>query len=52
MEQDTKITQILTREWKGREGDIMQDIIGLGDDNNLYQWHRGTGKWVLYIIQK
>ena len=45
-----KITQILTVEWKGREGDTMVDIIGLGEDSLLYRWHKGTGKWVLYII--
>lgn len=50
MENDTKIIQILTREWIGREGDKMVEIVGLGDDSLLYQWHKGTGKWILYVI--
>ena len=52
MEPDTKIIQIVTREWTGRDGDKMVEIIGLADDNNLYQWHKGTGKWILYVITK
>lgn len=50
MENSTKITQILKTEWKGREGDVMTDILGLGDDSNLYKWHKASGKWVLYVI--
>lgn len=49
---DTKIIQILRSEWKGREGDIMEDIVGLGDDGLLYKWHKGSGKWILNIINK
>ena len=48
----TEIKQVFTVEWKGREGDIMTDIVGLGDDNLLYRWHKGSGQWVLYIITK
>jgi len=49
---DINIKQIITREWVGREGDKMTEIIGLGDDNLVYQWHKGTGKWILYVISK
>lgn len=47
-----KVIQILTTEWKGREGDMMTEILGLGDDGLLYRWHKGSGTWVLYIINK
>lgn len=47
-----KIIQILISTWKGREGDVMEDIIGLGDDGNLYKWHKATGKWILNIINR
>ena len=47
-----KIIQILISEWKGREGDRMEDILGLGDDGLLYRWHKSTGQWVLNIINK
>lgn len=47
-----KILQILTTDWIGRNGDKMVDIVGLGDDSNLYKWHKGTGKWILYVIQQ
>lgn len=46
------IKQVFTVEWKGREGDIMVDVLGLGEDSLIYRWHKGTGKWVLYIITK
>lgn len=46
------IIQMMTEEWKGREGDIMRDIIGLGDDSRIYKWHKGSGTWVLNIINK
>lgn len=45
-----KIIQIITTDWIGKNGDKMVDIIGLGDDNNIYKWHKGTGKWVMYVI--
>jgi hypothetical protein len=51
MENETKIVQILTNEWIGKTGDKMQDIVGLGEDSNMYRWHRGSGKWILWIIQ-
>lgn len=51
MEHDTKIIQILTREWEGQNGK-QTEIMGLGDDSNVYQWHKGTGKWILNVIQK
>lgn len=47
-----KIIQILISQWKGREGDTMEDVVGLGDDGLLYKWHKGTGSWVLYVISK
>jgi len=45
-----KIIQILTTEWMGKNGDKMIDICGLADDSNMYRWHKGTGKWILYVI--
>lgn len=45
-----EIKQLIKVEWKGREGDTMTDVVGLADDNQLYKWHKGTGKWVLYVI--
>lgn len=49
---DTKIIQVLKSEWKGREGDTMEDFIGLGDDGLLYKWHKSSARWVLYTIQR
>jgi hypothetical protein len=48
---DIKIIQILTREWIGNDGKTNTEIVGLGDDSLVYQWHRGTGKWILNVIQ-
>lgn len=47
-----KVIQILISKWKGREGDEMEDIIGLGDDGKLYKWHKNTGTWVLNVINR
>lgn len=47
-----KIIQIITNQWKGRDGDMMEDIIGLGDDGLLYKWHKGMGSWILNVINK
>lgn len=47
---DTKVIQIIKVEWQGKQGDTMTDIIGLAEDGNLYRWHKGTGKWILYVI--
>lgn len=45
-----KIKQIIKVEWKGRQGDLMTDIVGLGEDGLVYKWHKSSGKWVLYVI--
>ena len=45
-----KIRQIIAREYSKPDGTRGAEIMGLGDDNLLYQWHRGTGKWILNII--
>lgn len=47
---DVKILQFGTVEWMGKQGDKMVDVIGLGDDSQMYRWHKGTGKWLLYVI--
>lgn len=47
-----KIIQVLISNWKGREGDLMEDVLGLGDDGLMYKWHKGTGQWLLNIINK
>lgn len=49
---DVKIIQIIRSEWKGREGDMMEDILGLGDNGLMYRWHKGQGKWVDYVINR
>ena len=46
-----KITHITTVQWTGNDGKIRTDIVGLGEDGQMYQWHKGTGKWILYVIQ-
>lgn len=45
------IKQILIREWTGNNGQKNTDIIGLAEDNNLYQWNRFEGKWTLYLVK-
>ena len=52
MEQPIKITHIIPEQWTGQDGNIRTDILGLGDDNNMYRWHRGTGKWLLHIVTR
>jgi len=47
-----KIIQIETIEWKGNQGDVMTDIIGLGDDGLIYKWNKSVGTWILNIINK
>ena len=49
---ETKIVQIIRDEWKGEDGKMRTDVLGLGDDGLMYRWHRGTGKWILYVITK
>lgn len=50
MEYEFKIIQAFTREWKGDDGKINTEVMGLGDDSNIYFWHRGSGKWILNVI--
>lgn len=52
MENSIKILQIVTRQWTGRDGEINTEVMGLGDDSLMYQWHKGTGKWILNVINK
>lgn len=47
-----KIIQIVTEVWTGREGNQNTEVIGLGDDGLMYRWHKGTGKWILYVLTK
>jgi len=47
---ELNIKQVFTVNWKGKEGDLMTDIVALADDNLLYRWHKPTAKWTLYII--
>ena len=49
---DTKIIQILTETWVGQDGKERTEILGLGDDSLVYRWHKGTGKWILNILNK
>lgn len=47
-----KIIKIVTETWTGREGKINTEILGLGDDGLMYKWHKGTGKWVLFVLNQ
>lgn len=49
---DTNVKQIVIEEWTDREGNKRQEVVGLGDDNLVYRWHRGTGRWILYVLTK
>lgn len=46
-----KIVQFHPETWEGNDGKKRTDFVGLGDDGKLYKWHRGTGKWILNVIQ-
>ena len=48
----TKIIQVLITHWKGTAGDIMEDVVGLGDDGLMYKWHKASGQWALWVINK
>lgn len=50
--ENINIKQIITREWIGKNGDKMVEVIGLGSDDRIYRWHKGTGTWVLDILNK
>lgn len=45
-----KVVQILISHWIGNQGTNMEDILGLGDDGNIYKWHKATGTWILNVI--
>jgi len=47
-----KVVQIVISHWKGSQGDMMEDLLGLGDDGLIYKWHKSTGTWVLNVINK
>jgi len=47
---DTVIKQIIADTWVGKDGNNRTDVLGLGEDGLIYKWHRGTGKWVLNIM--
>ncbi len=47
-----KVIQIVISHWKGSQGDMMEDLLGLGDDGLIYKWHKSTGTWVLNVINK
>ena len=44
------IKQIVADTLTGNDGKARTDVIGLGEDGLIYKWHRGTGKWVLNIM--
>lgn len=46
-----EIKQILIREWIGNNGNKNTEVIGLGSDNNVYQWNKFEGKWQLNIVK-
>lgn len=45
-----KIIQILPINYTDQNGRNQTDVSGLGDDGMMYKWHRGTGKWIAYVI--
>lgn len=47
-----KVVQIVISHWKGRDGDTMEDVLGLGDDGLIYKWHKSTGTWLLNVLNK
>ena len=47
-----KIIQIQIMNWTGNDGKEHQEVIGLGEDGLVYKWHMGTGKWILYVINR
>ena len=47
-----KIIQIILEEWEGSDGKKRTEINGLGDDGLVYRWHKGTGTWLLNVINK
>ena len=46
-----KILQIEVTGYTDKEGRRQEDVVGLADDGLMYRWHRGTGKWLNWIIQ-
>jgi len=50
MDYGIKIIQILNNTWIGKQGDTKSDVLGLGEDGLMYKWHKGTGKWILWVI--
>lgn len=46
-----KIIQILAREWTGRNGEKIVEVMGLGDDSVLYQWNKFEAKWEPNVIK-
>lgn len=52
MANEIKIIQITTEEWEGSDGKKRTEVLGLGNDGLLYKWHKGTGSWILNIINK
>lgn len=47
-----KVVQIVISHWKGSQGDMMEDLLGLGDDGLVYKWHKSTGTWILNVLNK
>jgi len=46
-----KILQIAVTGYTDKNGHRQEDVCGLGEDGQMYRWHRGTGKWLLWVIQ-
>lgn len=47
-----KIIQIVLEEWEGSDGKKRTEINGLGDDGLVYRWNKGSGIWILNVINK
>lgn len=47
---ELNIKQIVVRQYTDKNGGIGSAITGLGDDNQVYEWSRGMGKWILSVI--
>lgn len=48
---EVKILQIATGAWLSDDRKPMYNVMGLGDDNNIYQWNKKTADWSLWKSQ-
>lgn len=51
MNNSITITQIVVTGYTDKNGNRQEDVCGLGSDGLMYRWHRGTGRWLSWVIQ-